>query len=75
MVCTVGVEAVGEKYQTSCGFTYLLIFTFGSALVGPIAYFVRDWKNLILILGVPMFTSIILFWYNYFIRIYLDQLD
>ena len=60
----IGVEAVGKKYRVVCGFIYQLIFTVGNALLGLVAYYVRDWKTLQLIVSVPMFTFVAFYWYR-----------
>lgn len=52
---TTGVEAVGQKYRTMCGFIYQILTAIGSIILGIVAYYVRDWKNLQLIIGAPMF--------------------
>ncbi|XP_046647945.1 organic cation transporter protein-like [Daphnia pulicaria] len=57
-----GVEAVGESYRVVVGFMFQLLFTAGSAVLGIIAYFVRDWRKLHLIIGVPIFTFVSLYW-------------
>ena len=58
------MEAVGKKYRVVCGFIYQLIFTVGNALLGLVAYYVRDWKTLQLIVSVPMFTFVAFYWYR-----------
>ncbi|EFX66628.1 hypothetical protein DAPPUDRAFT_302495 [Daphnia pulex] len=58
-----GVEAVGESYRVVVGFMFQLLFTAGSAVLGIIAYFVRDWRKLHLIIGVPIFTFVSLYWF------------
>lgn len=59
-----GVEAVGKKYRIAVGFIYQMIFTVGSALLGLVAYYVREWKTLQLIVSVPMFAFVGLYWYE-----------
>ena len=59
-----GVEAVGGKYRVIVGFMFQMLFTVGSAVLGLIAYFVRDWRILHLIIGIPIFTFVALFWYD-----------
>jgi len=47
------------------------LLTFGCILIGGIAYFVRDWRTLELIIGVPIFATIAIFWYIFFIENYI----
>jgi len=58
-----GVEAVGQDYRLLCGLIYNLITSIGSILLGVTAYYVRDWRTLQLIIGLPMFSLLILHWY------------
>lgn len=62
MISISGVEAVGKKYRVVVGFVYQLLFTFGSVVLGLVAYYVRDWKKLQLIISVPMFGLCTLYW-------------
>ncbi|EFX70747.1 hypothetical protein DAPPUDRAFT_60927, partial [Daphnia pulex] len=58
-----GVEAVGKKYRVICGFVYYqLVFTVGTSLLGLLAYYVRDWQTLQLIISAPMFALVALYW-------------
>ncbi|XP_046657878.1 organic cation transporter protein-like [Daphnia pulicaria] len=57
-----GVEAVGKKYRVICGFVYQLVFTVGTSLLGLLAYYVRDWQTLQLIISAPMFALVALYW-------------
>ncbi|XP_046458204.1 organic cation transporter protein-like [Daphnia pulex] len=57
-----GIESVGTKYRTICGFVYQLCFTVGSALMGCIAFFVRDWQIIQIIIGAPIFLLLALHW-------------
>jgi MFS transporter, OCT family, solute carrier family 22 (organic cation transporter), member 4/5 len=59
-----GVEAVGQKYRVICGFVYQAMFSLGSALVGLIAFFVRDWRILQLVISLPMFTLTLFHWFE-----------
>ena len=52
---TIGIEAVGKKYRVVCGFIYQIITSIGSISLGFVAYYVRDWRSLQLIIGAPMF--------------------
>jgi len=58
-----GVEAVGQDYRLLCGFLYNFVTSIGTILLGVVAYFVRDWRTLQLIIGVPMFSLLVLHWY------------
>lgn len=57
-----GVESVGKNYHVLCGFLYQIVFSIGAVLIGGVAYFVRDWRTLQLIIGVPLFATIAIFW-------------
>ena len=57
------MEAVGQDYRLLCGLIYNLITSIGSILLGVTAYYVRDWRTLQLIIGLPMFSLLILHWY------------
>ena len=57
-----GVEAVGKNYRVTCGFIYQILFTVGAALLGLIAYFVRDWRVLQIIISAPMFVFVAYHW-------------
>jgi len=56
------VESVGKNYHVLCGFLYQIVFSIGAVLIGGVAYFVRDWRTLQLIIGVPLFATIAIFW-------------
>ena len=56
------MEAVGTKYRVMCGFIYQLMFVTGSILLGVAAYFIRDWKTLQLVISVPLFSFVALYW-------------
>ena len=65
---SIGIEAVGRKYRIVCGFIYQILFALGSACLGLVAYFVRDWRVLQFVISVPMFGLTALYWLNsYFI--------
>ena len=59
-----GVEAVGKRYRVVCSFMYQLCYTIGSAFLGLIAFYVRDWRILQFIVGLPLFLGATLYWYN-----------
>ena len=58
------MEAVGKKYRTEVGSLYSVVFSLGSVIFGLIAYFVREWRTLQLIIGIPMFIPVLLYWYD-----------
>ena len=55
VICFKGVESVGLKYRIVCGFVYHLLVSISDVVLGAIAYFVRDWRSLQLVISVPMF--------------------
>ena len=56
------MEATGVKYRAPVGVMYQVLFSSGSCIMGLAAYFVRDWKSLQLIVGIPMFIPLFLYW-------------
>ena len=63
VVCHPGIEAVGKKYRAVAGFIFLMCYTISFATLGLIAYFVRDWRTLQFIVGVPLFIFVGFYWY------------
>ena len=57
------MEATGNKYRVIIGVLYQNMFSVGSGFLGLAAYYVRDWRTVQLIAGVPMFIPLILHWY------------
>jgi len=57
-----GMEATGNKYRVIIGVLYQNMFSVGSGFLGLAAYYVRDWRTVQLIAGVPMFIPLILHW-------------
>lgn len=57
-----GVESVGKKYRVMAGFIFQICYTTGCAIFGLIAYYVRDWRTLQLIAGIPLFLFISYYW-------------
>ena len=56
------MEATGKKHRVFVGVLYQAAYGLGSCVMGLAAYFERDWRTLQLIVGVPMFLPMILFW-------------
>ncbi|XP_045024244.1 solute carrier family 22 member 15 isoform X2 [Daphnia magna] len=54
-----GVEAAGNKYRVTCGFIYQIVYAAGSACLGVVAYFVRDWRVLQLLISIPIDTLLL----------------
>ena len=67
------VELIGKKYRIPIGFIDGIVFTLSSSLVGLVAYYIRDWRTLQLVLGIPMFAIPIITWYTFPIRLHLGN--
>ena len=59
-----GIEAAGTKHRIVIGFFYQLLFSVSAGLLGLIAYFIRDWRTLLMTVSIPMFTMVIITWYH-----------
>jgi len=57
-----GVEATGLKYRTMVGCMYNGFFSVGCVIVGIAGYFIRDWRTLQLVISIPMFIPLVLYW-------------
>ena len=60
-----GVEAVGTKYRVICGGIYQVMYAVGAVIIGIIAFFIRDWRILQLIIALPVFLFTSYYWYSY----------
>jgi len=56
------VEATGKKYRTMIGVLYHAFFSLGCVLLGFVAYYIRSWRTLHLVLGIPAFFPLVLYW-------------
>ena len=50
------MEFVGPSYRTMCGFAIEIPFALGELYVGVLAYFMRDWRHLQIVIAVPFFA-------------------
>ena len=58
-----GIEAAGTKHRIIIAFFYHMLFSSTAAVIGLIAYFIRDWRTLMMTLSIPMFTMVVVTWY------------
>ncbi len=68
MTCHVfnsGIELVGPSKRIAVGIYIQAFFTLGLILLGGIAYFIRDWQTLQIVISVPGFLFICYFWLVY----------
>lgn len=56
------MELCPPKKRTFCGFTWEVFWGFGMVLLGIIAYFVRDWRDLQLVLAIPTIVTLAYTW-------------
>lgn len=57
-----GIESVGKKYKIMCGLTYQIVFSIGACLLGLVAYYVRNWRTLQLVISVPILLMVTTYW-------------
>ena len=58
MPFTLNVELVGNKYKTIVGLLYQLPFAIGEIIIGLIAIGVRDYEMFSIVLAIPCFVML-----------------
>ncbi|CAG2176446.1 unnamed protein product, partial [Oppiella nova] len=59
----IGIEFIGDKYRVLCANLQEIIYSSGTILLCIIAYNVRDWRYLQLVLSLPIILTIFYPWY------------
>jgi OCT family organic cation transporter-like MFS transporter 4/5 len=57
-----GMEFVGPKYRMFCGIVIEIFFAAGEVLLGLIAYFIREWNILHLVLHSVGIVFLLYYW-------------
>ena len=61
--CAVAVmELFPTDQRTFAGTFVEFAWTLGLVTLTPIAYFIRDWRSLVLALGLPHIITIVFYW-------------
>lgn len=58
----VGVEEFGSKQRAAAGVLLSIFWSLGAVAVGIGAYFLRQWRDLQLLCGLPLFLQISYYW-------------